>query len=206
MIIIIAAALIILLINFHPRANQDLSQDTAIMIDQVKATHVPLIQKYPERYQLLTNIAEKGFSNTQNYVLPNFMAQDYFKGYDDMNTYKALEFPKDHAAQLDFQFGWYFWSGNFYDENGKEVDVVVVFFRRAMYLPPIAAEPSMINSSTPPDLKSAKAASSSRELKMEKKSPASALAKRSIIPARTGPSKKTWTSLASTIPTRIVNS
>ncbi|MFC1617689.1 lipocalin-like domain-containing protein [Patescibacteria group bacterium] len=140
---IMVAAVLILLVNFHPWKNKELKQDSAIMVDEVKATHVPLVQKYLARYDLLSKTAETGFDTEQNYALPNFMAQDYFKGYADMNTYTALEFPKDHQAQLDWQFGWYFWSGNFLDENDNEVDIVVVFFRRALYPPPIAADLGM---------------------------------------------------------------
>ena len=140
LIVIIVAAIVILTINFNPKTNKNLTQNTAIMIDRVKASLVPLVKRYPARYDLLAGIAEKGLDNIQNYALPNFLAQDYFKGYSDMNTYQSLTFPKDHKAQLDFQFGWYFWSGNFLDENNNVVDVVVVFFRRALYPPPIASE------------------------------------------------------------------
>ncbi|MCD6328821.1 MAG: hypothetical protein J7M10_00455 [Candidatus Cloacimonetes bacterium] len=140
MIVIIIVAIAILSINFYPKTNKNLTQNTAIMIDRVKTSLVPLVKRYPARYDLLAEVAEKGFNNTQNYALPNFLGQDYFKGYSDMNTYKSLTFPRDHKAQLDFQFGWYFWSGNFLDENNNVVDLVVVFFRRALYPPPIASE------------------------------------------------------------------
>jgi len=140
LIVIIVVAIAMLSINFNPKTNKNLIQNTALMIDRVKASLVPLVKRYPARYDLLAEVAEKGFNNTQNYALPNFLSQDYFKGYSDMNTYKALTFPQDHRAQLDFQFGWYFWSGNFLDENNNVVDVVIVFFRRALYPPPIASE------------------------------------------------------------------
>lgn len=135
---LILAAIIILLVNFHPNLDKELMQNSAIMIDKVKVSHTPLVQKYFARYELLKLTAEKGLNNTQNYVLPSFMGQDYFKGYSDMDTYKELQFPRDHMAQLDFQFGWYFWSGNFLDTDSNEVDIVVVFFRRALFPPPIA--------------------------------------------------------------------
>ena len=137
---IVLAALMILFINFNPGTNNNLTQNTAIMIDKVLASRTPLVKKYPARYNLLSETAEKGFDNTQSYALPNFMSQDYFNGYENMNTYDSLQFPRDHRAQMDFQFGWYFWSGNFLDTDSNEVDIVVVFFRRALYPPPIASE------------------------------------------------------------------
>ena len=140
LIAVIVAALVIIFINFNPGTNKGLTNRTAIMIDEVLASQTPLVKKYAARYQLLKETAEKGFSNRQNYALPNFMGQDYFHGYDNMNTYDSLEFPRDHRAQMGFQFGWYFWSGNFLDEDSNEVDIVVVFFRRALYPPPIAAK------------------------------------------------------------------
>lgn len=97
-----------------------------------------MIMKYPARYAMLADRAELGLDNTQCYVLPNFMVQDYFPGYADMYTCDSLIFPRDHMTQLDFQFGWYFWSGNYLDTSGNEVDIVIVFFRRALYPPPIA--------------------------------------------------------------------
>jgi len=42
------------------------------MIDRVKASLVPLVKRYPARYDLLAEVAEKGFNNTQSYALPNF--------------------------------------------------------------------------------------------------------------------------------------
>lgn len=140
LILIILASLIILLVNFHPTLDKNLKQNSAVMINKVKASHTPLVQKYMARYKLLKLTAEKGLNNTQNYVLPNFMGQDYFKGYSDMDTYEELQFPRDHMAQLDFQFGWYFWSGNFLDTDSNEVDIVIVFFRRALFPPPIALD------------------------------------------------------------------
>lgn len=137
-LVIVGAAVLIVFFNSPPAMKKNVAQPTAVMINNVKATRTPLVQKYPVRYNLLTDLAEQGLSNTQCYVLPNFMGQDYFKGYADMNTYDTLIFPRDHKAQLDFQFGWYFWSGNFPDSNGNEVDIVLVFFRRSLFPPPIA--------------------------------------------------------------------
>jgi len=135
---IVGAAILIVFFNDPPGMKKNVAQPTAVMINNVLATRTPLVQKYPARYDLLMDMAEKGLDNIQCYALPNFMGQDYFHGYMDMNTYDTLIFPRDHRAQLDFQFGWYFWSGNFLDTNGNEVDIVVVFFRRALYPPRIA--------------------------------------------------------------------
>ncbi len=135
---IVGAALLILFFNNPHGMKKDIAQPTAVMINNVLATRTPLVQKYPARYNLLMERAEKGLDNIQCYALPNFMGQDYFSGYEDMNTYDTLIFPRDHRAQLDFQFGWYFWSGNFLDTAGNEIDIVVVFFRRALYPPRIA--------------------------------------------------------------------
>ncbi len=138
LLLIVGAALLILFFNSPPGMKKDIAQPTAVMINSVLSTRTPLVQKYPARYDLLMERAEKGLDYTQCYVLPNFMGQDYFHGYSDMNTNDTLIFPRDHKAQLDFQFGWYFWSGNFLDTNGNEIDIVVVFFRRALYPPRIA--------------------------------------------------------------------
>ena len=138
LIIIIAVAAIAAIPHLGAELDNKLTQNTAKMIKKVGADYIPLVQKTPERYDVLINAAEKQFDLEQDYVFPAFMAQDYSKGYDDMNTYKQLEFPRDHTAQEDFQFGWYFWSGNFFDENDNVVDIVIVFFRRALYPPPIA--------------------------------------------------------------------
>jgi len=113
LIVIIVTAILILSINFHPKTNKDLTQNTAIMIDKVKASHVPLVQRYPTRYDLLIEAAEKGLDNIQSYALPNFFGQDYFKGYSDMNTYEELQFPRDHKAQLDFSIWLVFLVGKF---------------------------------------------------------------------------------------------
>ncbi|MBU1167652.1 hypothetical protein KKC60_04570, partial [Patescibacteria group bacterium] len=115
-----------------------LGQNTAEMISDVGAESTPLVKKYPDRYEFLAEIAEKGLSPRKAYNLMAFMGQDYFKGYDDMDSIDKLTFPKDHSAHEDFPFGWYFFSGNFKDKNDNVVDVVVVFFRRAIYPPPIA--------------------------------------------------------------------
>ena len=138
LIAIILIAAIAAIPKFSSSENSDLTDNTAIMIDEVGTEYVALVQKTPKRYNLLIETAEKGFNLQQEYVYPSFMAQDYFKGYADMNDIKQLEFPRDHKAQTDFQFGWYFWSGNFLDENDNVIDIVVVFFRRALYPPPIA--------------------------------------------------------------------
>ncbi|MFC2102282.1 lipocalin-like domain-containing protein [Bacteroidota bacterium] len=135
---IVGAALLIVFFNSPPKMKEDIAQPTAVMINNVLGTRTPLVKKYPGRYALLMDRAEQGLDNIQCYALPNFMGQDYFYGYEDMNTYDTLIFPRDHKAQLDFQFGWYFWSGNFLDTNGNEIDIVVVFFRRALYPPRIA--------------------------------------------------------------------
>ena len=135
---IIAAAILIVFFTSPPGMKKDIAQPTAVMINNVLGTRTPLVKKYPARYALLMDRAEQGLDNTQCYALPNFMGQDYFYGYEDMNTYDTLAFPRDHKAQLDFQFGWYFWSGNFLDTNENEIDIVVVFFRRALYPPRIA--------------------------------------------------------------------
>jgi len=137
-IAIVGAALLILFFNAPPGLKRPVAQPTAVMIGKVLSTPTPLVQKFPERYALLAGKADQGFSPLQCYVLPYFLGQDYFKGYADMNTYDTLIFPRDHKAQLDFQFGWYFWSGNFLDSSGNEVDIVMVFFRRSLYPPPIA--------------------------------------------------------------------
>ncbi|MBU1166896.1 hypothetical protein KKC60_00615, partial [Patescibacteria group bacterium] len=115
-----------------------LGQNTAEMISDVGAESTPLVKKYPDRYEFLADIAEKGLSPRKAYNLMAFMGQDYFKGYDDMDSIDKLTFPKDHSAHEDFPFGWYFFSGNFKDQDDNVVDVVVVFFRRAIYPPPIA--------------------------------------------------------------------
>lgn len=140
LVLIIIGAIMILTINFNWRLDGSLTQNSAKMINRVKASRTPLVKKYDNRYDLLSAKAEEGLNNEQNYVLPNFMGQDYFKGFSDMDTYNELQFPRDHNAQLDFQFGWYFWSGNFLDNDSNEIDVVIVFFRRALYPPPIATE------------------------------------------------------------------
>lgn len=140
LIVIIVIAVIAAIPKFSSKTESDLTQNDAIMIDEVGAEYVALVQKTPERYQKLIEVAEKGFTPEQDYVFPSFMGQDYFKGYADMNDIKQLEFPRDHKAQTDYQFGWYFWSGNFLDENDNVVDIVVVFFRRSLYPPHIAEE------------------------------------------------------------------
>ncbi|MBU1118881.1 hypothetical protein KKH43_03300 [Patescibacteria group bacterium] len=119
---------------------EGMGEDMATMIEEVGANHVPLVLKYPKRYDQLKSTAEKGMSPKQSYNLPGFMGQDYFKGYADMDSIKELTFPKDHSAHEDFQFGWYFFSGNYMDANNNPVDVVVIFFRRALYPPDIAKE------------------------------------------------------------------
>ena len=140
LVLIILIAAIALVPKLDSGINKNLSQNSAIMINKVGADYIPIVQKTPERYKLLIEAAEKGLNLEQEYVLPSFMAQDYFKGYADMDSIKELQFPRDDMAQTDFQFGWYFWSGNYFDEDNNEIDIVVVFFRRALYPPPIAEE------------------------------------------------------------------
>ncbi|MBU0731607.1 carotenoid 1,2-hydratase [Patescibacteria group bacterium] len=140
LIAILAVAAIAAVPRMGSSLDNKLTQNTSKMIEKVGADYVPLVQKTPDRYDLLIEASEKQFDLEQDYVFPAFMAQDYFKGYADMNSIKELQLPRDNKAQVDFQFGWYFWSGNYFDENDNEVDIVIVFFRRALYPPPIAHE------------------------------------------------------------------
>ncbi|MCL5795153.1 MAG: hypothetical protein M1338_02250, partial [Patescibacteria group bacterium] len=50
-----------------------------------------------------------------------------------LNNIKELTFPADYDAHLDYQAGWYFFAGNFTDQNGNPVDILVNFFHRSMY-------------------------------------------------------------------------
>ncbi|MBM3303113.1 MAG: carotenoid 1,2-hydratase, partial [Deltaproteobacteria bacterium] len=93
---------------------------------------------YPERYDDLSDIAKNGFSPYQLYNTADLMGEDYFKGYAGMKSIDKLEFPRDYGPHNDFQCGWYFFSSSFKDQNGKYVDLLVLFTRRAIYPPPIA--------------------------------------------------------------------
>lgn len=113
-------------------------EETQEMLQNVKTAFLPLVQRYPERYNLLSTLAEKGLTTNQAYNIGDVMGQDYYKGFDGMKSIKKLEFPRDYSAHKNFQVGWYFFASSFKDQKGNDVDVLVNFFRRAIYPPDIA--------------------------------------------------------------------
>jgi predicted secreted hydrolase len=114
-------------------------KETATMLQSVKTAVIPLVQRYPSRYDQLTEMSRRGLTTRQANAIGNLMGLDYFNGYAGMNSIKELEFPRDYSSHNDFQVGWYFFSSSLTDQNGNKVDVLVNFFRRAIYPPDIAA-------------------------------------------------------------------
>jgi len=113
-------------------------KETATMLQDVKTAIVPLVQRYPVRYDQLSDMSQKGLTTRQAYNIGDLMGLDYFKGYAGMKSIKELEFPRDYSSHNDFQVGWYFFANSLKDQNGNNVDLLVNFFRRAIYSPDIA--------------------------------------------------------------------
>jgi len=112
--------------------------EIAQMLASVNDNFTALVQRYPARYNLLESITKGGLSIRQAYNIGDLMGQDYYNGYAGMKSIGELEFPRDYGSHNDFQFGWYFFVGNFKDENNNNVDILVNFLRRALYPPPVA--------------------------------------------------------------------
>lgn len=117
--------------------------ETFTMLQEIKTKTIPLVQRYPERYDLLSEISKKGLTTNQVYNIADVMGDDYFWGYDGMKSIKEIIFPKDYSAHSDFQLGWYFFASSLKDQNGNYVDLLVNFLRRAVYSPPIAQKLGM---------------------------------------------------------------
>jgi predicted secreted hydrolase len=115
-------------------------KETATMLQDVKTAVIPLVQRYPVRYDQLTDMSQKGLTLRQANTIGNVMGLDYFNGYAGMNSIDELEFPRDYGSHNDFQVGWYFFSSSLKDQNGNDVDLLVNFFRRAIYPPDIATK------------------------------------------------------------------
>ena len=115
-----------------------LGKETTIMLQDVKTAILPLVQRYPVRYDQLSDVSRQGLTTRQAYNIGDLMGLDYFKGYAGMKSIKALEFPRDYSSHNDFQVGWYFFASSLKDQNGNDVDLLVNFFRRAIYPPDIA--------------------------------------------------------------------
>ena len=115
-------------------------KETATMLQDVKTAIVPLVQRYPVRYDQLSDMSQKGLTTRQAYNIGDLMGLDYFKGYAGMKSIKELEFPRDYSSHNDFQVGWYFFANSLKDQNGNNVDLLVNFFRRAIYPPDIASK------------------------------------------------------------------
>lgn len=113
-------------------------QETFTMLQDVKTKMIPLVQRTPERYDKVSEIAQDGFSARKMYALGEAMGLDYFNGYAAMNSIKALEFPRDYGMHIDFQFGWIFIVANLKDQKGNDVDLLITYFRRTIYPPDIA--------------------------------------------------------------------
>jgi len=115
-------------------------KETARMLQDVKTAIVPLVQRYHVRYDQLSNISQQGLSTRQAYTIGDLMGLDYFNGYAGMNSIEELEFPRDYGSHNDFQVGWYFFASSLKDQNGNDVDLLVNFFRRAIYPPDVASK------------------------------------------------------------------
>lgn len=113
-------------------------RETVTMLKDVKTAILPLVQKYRRRYDRLSQLAQTGLTTRQAYNLGDLMGQDYFKGYAGMESIQELRFPADYGSHNEFQVGWYFFASNLKDQNGIDIDLLVNFFRRAIYPPPIA--------------------------------------------------------------------
>lgn len=113
-------------------------KETATMLQDVKTVVIPLVQRYPDRYDQLTRISQRGLTTRQANTVGDVMGLDYYKGYAGMNSIKELEFPRDYSSHNDSQVGWYFFASSLKDQNGNDVDLLVNFFRRAIYPPDIA--------------------------------------------------------------------
>jgi len=121
--------------NISPEA---FGKETTIMLQDVKTAILPLVQRYPVRYDQLSDISQQGLTTRQAYNIGDLMGLDYFKGYAGMKSIKALEFPRDYSSHNDFQVSWYFFASSLKDQKGNNVDLLVNFFRRAIYPPDIA--------------------------------------------------------------------
>jgi hypothetical protein len=124
--------------NLKKISPEAFGQETATMLQDVKTAIVPLVQRYPVRYDQLSDVSQQGLTTRQAYNIGDLMGLDYFKGYAGMNSIKALEFPRDYGSHNDFQVGWYFFASSLKDQRGNYVDLLVNFFRRAIYPPDIA--------------------------------------------------------------------
>lgn len=96
---------------------------------------------YRKRYETLRERARHGLTPHQAYVIASdFLGGDNAQGYKPLPRSVDLEFPRDHAPQLDTQVGWHFIVGSAWDEDGREYGIECMFFRYALLPPELARE------------------------------------------------------------------
>jgi len=115
-----------------------LGKNVFTLLDQLEGSFLPLVQRYPDRYQLLKERAAQGLTARQAYNLVDLLGEDYFDGFGSIPGNATLTFPEDHKPHFDFQTGWYFFAGNFNDLQGNSYGILCMFFRRALFPPYLA--------------------------------------------------------------------
>lgn len=90
------------------------------------------------RYEFLLTRCDS-LSPRQAYAMCTLMGGDTVAGYKAMPDRANFQFPRDYAADLATQVGWYFLIGSARGRNAKEYGVEVMLFRYAL-LPPAMAK------------------------------------------------------------------
>ena len=92
---------------------------------------------YWKRYQALQKYCDS-LSPHQAYVMSHFLGLDSARGYAEIPAVGNIEFPRDHAPQLEYQVGWHFFVGSCTGKNGKEYGVEMMFWQFSLLTPAIA--------------------------------------------------------------------
>ena len=70
--------------------------------------------------------------------MSHFLGLDSARGYAEIPAVGNIEFPRDHAPQLEYQVGWHFFVGSCTGKNGKEYGVEMMFWQFSLLTPAIA--------------------------------------------------------------------
>ncbi len=96
------------------------------------------VQSYAPRYERLLSVSES-LTAHQAYLVGDLIGLEGSRGYSQLPAVADFQFPRRNAIDLQSQVGWYFFVGSATAEDGQEYGIELMFFRRALVPPHIAA-------------------------------------------------------------------
>ena len=97
------------------------------------------VQSYADRYEAMLPLSTS-LSAHQAYVMCNLIGPEASKGYRPIPNVADLRLPEQNAMDLHSMLGWYFFVGSARGSDGEEYGIELMFFRRALVPPELAAQ------------------------------------------------------------------